>query len=172
MDFFNELATRNYALYVFGLVCFAGAVVTAVLTQTTSTQVLGINSFIKPFKFFLSTVIFTWTMTWYLDYLNDSVTIKAYTWTVIITLTLELVYITGKAAIGQLSHFNVSTPQNAMMFNLMGVAIVMFKGIVNKMEHAGRFWCGTCEDPGHGRPGLPGHRRASPRPAGWWTRGD
>ncbi|MEM7298472.1 MAG: hypothetical protein AAF391_09440 [Bacteroidota bacterium] len=123
MDFLNELAARNYMLYIFGWVCLVGAIVTAILTQTTSTQVLGINAFIKPFKFFLSTVIFTWTMTWFLGYLNDSTMIKAYTWTVIITLAFELIYITAKAAIGQLSHFNVSTSQNALMFSLMGVAI-------------------------------------------------
>lgn len=123
MDFFNELLHRNTALFVFGAICLLGTVVTGILSFTTTTEVMGVNAFIKPFKFFLSTTIFTWTMTWYLGYLNEPVTVNLYVWTVIAVLSFELIYITLRASQGQLSHFNISTSQNATMFSLMGFAI-------------------------------------------------
>ncbi|MEO1253425.1 MAG: hypothetical protein AAFY41_00885 [Bacteroidota bacterium] len=123
MNFFAELAARNFPLYLFGWICLLGAVITAILTQVTTTQVLGINAFIKPFKFFLSTVIFVWSMAWYLGYLPKNPTITIYTWTVILVLAFELIYISIKATVGELSHFNISSSFNATMFSMMGITI-------------------------------------------------
>ena len=123
MDFLNELATRNQALFIFGWVCVGGTLITGALVLFSSTEVLGINAFIKPFKFFLSTVLFSWTMAWYLGHLPPSFTLSAYTWTVIAVLSFELVWITYKASLGELSHFNVSNSFNALMFSMMGLAI-------------------------------------------------
>ncbi len=123
MELLNELAHRNLLLFVFGSVCMIGTIVTGVLIFSTSTEVLGINAYIKPFKFFLSTVIFTWSMAWYVGYLNHPTTVSLYAWTVILVLSFELIYITWKASQGDLSHFNISSAQNAMMFRLMGIAI-------------------------------------------------
>ena len=123
MDFINELSQRNQALFVFGLLCLLGSVATGILSLTTNTEVWGINAYIKPFKFFISSVAFSWSMAWYLGYLDHPKTNMIYTWVVIAVLTFELVYITYKASIGELSHFNVSNPQNAFMFQLMGIAI-------------------------------------------------
>jgi hypothetical protein len=44
---------------------------------------------------------------------------------VVIVFTFELVIIIGQAARGQLSHFNVSTPVNGFLFQLMGMAITL-----------------------------------------------
>ena len=123
MYFFQELISRNAPLFYFGLVCLACSFICIILIQVTQIEVLGINAWIKPFKFFLSTVIFCWTMAWYLGYLPDSKSISIYTWVVIGVLAFELVYISLKAGLGELSHFNVSTPGNATMFSLMGIAI-------------------------------------------------
>ena len=123
MEFFNELASRNFALYLFGWICLAGTVTSALLIFTTSTQVLGINAFIKPFKFYLSTVILSWTLCWYLGHLGSSTLVTSYTWTVILVLSFELFWITFKAANGELSHFNISSALNGTMFSAMGIAI-------------------------------------------------
>lgn len=123
MDLLEELGSRNYPLYLFGWVCLTGAGITGALIFLTDTQVLGISAYIKPFKFFLSTVIFTWSMAWFLGYLNSSGAITAYTWTVIFVLSFELFWITYKAAVGELSHFNVTSSFNAFMFSMMGIAI-------------------------------------------------
>ena len=123
MDLFVELSNRNYPLYMFGWICLIGTFGCGLAIFFSDSQVLGINAYIKPFKFFLSTTIFTWTMAWYLGYLDNSLVIKAYEWTVILTLSFELFWITYKASIGELSHFNVSSSFNSSMFSLMGIAI-------------------------------------------------
>lgn len=123
MEFLAELSNRNTSLYVFGWMCIVASLVMLLLILSFNIQVQGINAFIKPLKFFLSTIIFSWTMAWFLGYLEVSFTTKAYTWTVILVLSFELFWITYKAAQGELSHFNVSSSFNAFMFSLMGIAI-------------------------------------------------
>jgi hypothetical protein len=74
-------------------------------------------------KFFLSTVFFSSTMGWLMHYLNRPLHTIFYSWTLIIMLAFELVYITLRASQGQLSHFNISSAFNGLMFSLMGIAI-------------------------------------------------
>ena len=123
MQFLNELASRNPALYYFGWISLVGALIMLLLIIATSNQVLGINAYIKPFKFFMSTTIFVWSIAWYVHYLNMSGLERWYSWTVILVLGFELFWITFKATQGELSHFNVSSAFNGIMFSLMGITI-------------------------------------------------
>lgn len=50
--FLEILKSRNEPLYWFGLFCFAATLFCALFIQTTQTQVLGINAWYKPLKFF------------------------------------------------------------------------------------------------------------------------
>lgn len=110
-------------LYWFGLICLAGALVCLVMTFVSTKQVIGINAWIKPLKFFLSSVLFAWTMGWLLIYLQEPTKVTVYSWVVVLVLAFELVYITWQASKGALSHFNISNAFNGMMFSLMGIAI-------------------------------------------------
>ncbi|QNA46638.1 hypothetical protein [Lacibacter sediminis] len=121
--FLTELKRRNQTLYFFSLICLVGAVVCIAMIIFSDTVVLGINAWYKPMKFFLSTVIFSCTMGWFMHYLNRPLHTKFYSRTLIITLAFELVYITLRASQGQLSHFNISSAFNGLMFSLMGIAI-------------------------------------------------
>ena len=85
---------------------------------------MGTNVWYKPFKFFLSTTIFVWSMAWYMAYLGASEAIIWYSWGVIVLLGFENLYITVQAGRGQLSHFNISTPWYAGMYQLMAFAAV------------------------------------------------
>ncbi len=123
MEFLNELYLRNTPLYYFGWISIIGAIGCSIMVNVSTIEVLGINAWIKPLKFFLSTTIFCWSMAWYLGYLPQNSIISLYVWTVIVVLSFELIYITYQAAIGQLSHFNVSTSFHSSMFSLMGMAI-------------------------------------------------
>jgi hypothetical protein len=139
--FIAELKRRNQTLFLFGLICLLGAVVCMVMIFLSNAVVLGINAWYKPMKFFLSTVFFSCTMGWLLHYLNKPLHTTFYSWTLIVTLTFELVYITLRASQGQLSHFNISSPFNGLMFSLMGLAITvitLWTGYV-----AFLFWKGT-----------------------------
>lgn len=122
-DFLKELKSRNHAMFYFGAVNLFSAVACLFLILFTNEQVLGINAWIKPFKFFLSSVIFCWSMAWFLHYLEKPRASTIYTWVVIIVFVFENVYIFIQAAKGELSHFNTSSGFHAMMFSLMGVAI-------------------------------------------------
>ena len=123
--FLSTLALRNAPLYYFGWVCLAGALGCAVLTQLSRTQIAGANAWFKPLKFFASTSIFVWTMGWYLGYLGSQPAVPVYTWVVVGALSFELLWITGQAARGQRSHFNVSSPFHAALSAAMGVVIVV-----------------------------------------------
>ncbi|MEJ8843905.1 hypothetical protein WG954_16050 [Lacibacter sp. H375] len=123
--FITELKRRNQTLYLFSLICLFGALVCIAMVFLNDTVVLGINAWYKPMKFFLSTVIFSCTMGWLMYYLNKPLHTIFYSWTLIITLSFELVYITLRASQGQLSHFNISSQFNGLMFSLMGIAITI-----------------------------------------------
>jgi hypothetical protein len=123
--FLTELKTRNKPLYYFGLICLVGAILCAAMIFASDTVVLGINAWYKPMKFFLSTAIFSCTIGWLLFYLNEPSKATYFNWAAIITLGFELLYITLRAAQGQLSHFNISSAFNGMMFSMMGIAITI-----------------------------------------------
>lgn len=124
--FLIQLKSRNKLLYYFGLLNTTGAFVCLLLTGITTTEVLGINAFIKPLKFFVSIVILSFTMGWYMIYLKKQKAVTIYSWVLVLVMTFEMTVVVWQAANGRLSHFNTSTPLYILLFNLMGVAIVIF----------------------------------------------
>ncbi len=125
MRFVKEVFRRNQVLSAYGALNFIAAAVCVILIFNTSVMVNNINAFIKPFKFFLSIGIFCWTMSWIMYYLQSPATVKRFNIMAIIVFTYETVVITWQAANGRLSHFNISTTFYAVLFQLMGVAIVV-----------------------------------------------
>ena len=122
IDFIDTLKSRNEPLYYFGLVCLICAIICLILTRITEVNILGTNAWFKPFKFFLSTTIFLWSMAWYLGYLPQRNAIIWYTWGMIAIFVFEDGYVALQAARGQLSHFNTSTPSYATLYSLMAAA--------------------------------------------------
>jgi hypothetical protein len=123
--FLKTLRNRNPVLYRFGLLCLIGAATCTALALLTTGQVLGINAFIKPAKFFISICIFCWTMGWYTGLLSQRRKVMIYSWVVVSAMIIELVIITGQAALGKLSHFNVTSFVDARLFDVMGLAITV-----------------------------------------------
>lgn len=121
--FLTTLKTRNKALYYFGWVNLICAVLCIVPMIFTNTQVLGVHAWIKPFKFLLSSVIFSWSMGWYMFYLKEQKAVRIFNLVVILSLSFELIYIIWQAAKGELSHFNIATAFHGIMFSLMGIVI-------------------------------------------------
>jgi hypothetical protein len=126
--FLQELRVRNALLYYFGWLNFIGALICIVMIMVSDTQVLGINAWIKPMKFFFSIGIFCWTMGWYVAYLKKPRAAKAYTIMLITVFVYEMFVIVWQAANGRLSHFNISTPLYGVLFSLMGVGILIVTG--------------------------------------------
>lgn len=121
----STLKNRNAVLYGFGLTCLISGAVCIGLTLTTTGQVLGINAFIKPAKFFLSVWIFCWTMAWILPLLDRPRVATVYAWMVVAVMTFELGIIVVQAYRGKLSHFNISSVLDAVLFSSMGIAITL-----------------------------------------------
>lgn len=119
------LRERNALLFWFGLLCLVCGVISFVLVLTTRQRVMGINRFVKPTKFFISIWLFCWTMGWFTGLLVQQSQVGVYSWVVVITMIIELVIITGQAALGNLSHFNISSPLNKGLFMLMGISITV-----------------------------------------------
>ena len=124
-NFLSELKRRNSILYYGGLVTLICAGICLVLMQVTDAEILGVNAWLKPFKFHLSNTIFVWTMAWLCEYLNKPRTVKIYSWMLTLVMATELFYITSQSALGETSHFNVSTAYNNIMWAVMGTSITI-----------------------------------------------
>lgn len=122
--FLDALRDRNEPLFYFGFICLIAAILCLACVRIIPVQVLGTSAWYKPFKFFLSTAIFVWSMAWYLHYLGTSPGVTAYAWGMIVLLGVEDVYILVQAARGITSHFNVSSPVYAAWWRLMAFAAV------------------------------------------------
>lgn len=121
LTFFQVLKFRNEALFYFGALCLAAACLFLLLSQFTSVTVFQVNAWYKPLKFALSTCSLVWAMAWYMHHIPHF-NPKYVNWLFIALLAFEITYIAYMAAIGQKSHFNVSTTFHAVMFSLMAVA--------------------------------------------------
>lgn len=123
--FLLTLRERNAILFWFGLLNLVCCGICLVLVLSTTTQVLGINRFIKPAKFFVSICIFCWSMGWFTGLLAQQAQVRTYNWVVVITMLIEMLIITGQATAGKLSHFNTSSPMDTALFMLMGISITI-----------------------------------------------
>jgi hypothetical protein len=84
----------------------------------------GAPAWLKPFKFAISTAVYSLTLAWIFQWLTDWRRVRRVVgWTTAIVFVLEVAIIGAQAWRGTSSHFNVSTPLDAALFNIMGAAI-------------------------------------------------
>ncbi|MEC4004325.1 hypothetical protein OX283_006635 [Flavobacterium sp. SUN052] len=121
--FIETIKDKNDILFIYGIICLLGAIICFILSKYNSIQILGISGWIKPFKFFLSTAIFTFTIAFYLQFLDNQNQVTIYNWSLILFLSIELILITYQASQGKTSHFNIATSLDKAIFNIMGIAI-------------------------------------------------
>lgn len=141
-----ELRRRDPALFWAAALMAAGAAACIVLMPFDSRQILGINPWIKPFKFYISIAIFLASVGWYMaDTHPVAGARRAVRWTAITTMTVEMICITMQVVRGRTSHFNNDTAFDAMVFSLMGMAItintlaiLLFLAIVRRDTPPGR----------------------------------
>ena len=126
MNFFIELKRRNALLFWFGLFNLAVAIVCLILMPLEETQILGVNRWLKPFKFYSSVGIMILTMGWLLYYLNNPKKIKIFSWLMVITMFFENGLIIAQAIRNTTSHFNATSALNGIVFSFMGILIVIF----------------------------------------------
>jgi len=105
------------AMGVLVVVCLVGLVV-------DPRESLGVNVWEKPLKFAISTAVYAVTWSWLIGQLQRFQRVAWWAGTIsAILLLIELVIITGAAAAGITSHFNVSTPVSTALWSIMAASI-------------------------------------------------
>lgn len=112
-------------LFALAVAMVALAAFCAVAMFVDPRQVTGLDVWVKPFKFAVSTAIYSVTLAWLVGQL---VRLRRVGWIAgtiaTIGLTIELVIITAFAAAGDTSHFNVTTPLHTAAWSAMAFSIV------------------------------------------------
>ncbi len=125
-SFFSQLRSRNPLLYWFGWYNLVAGIICIAMIFLDDMQLLGINRWIKPAKFFISVALMIWTMGWLLHYLNAKKKVLVISWLLVISMFFENAIIALQAYRGVTSHFNVTSNLNGMLFSLMGIFIILF----------------------------------------------
>jgi hypothetical protein len=126
MNFFNELKQRNKLLYWFGWCNLLAGMICLILVFVDDQQILGINRWIKPLKFFMSVSIMVWTMGWIMYYLDNKKAVKRCSWLIVLSMFIENFLITLQSARGTTSHYNSTSSLNAVLFSILGIFILVF----------------------------------------------
>lgn len=105
----------GFLLVALGLLPFDARVVT------------GLPVWVKPAKFALSGLLYLWTLGWLLADLPAEAqrAVRRISWGVALSMVVEMVCITGQAARGTTSHYNIASGFDMLVFNLMGVFILL-----------------------------------------------
>jgi hypothetical protein len=112
-------------LVVAGLMVFL-ALFALVARFINPVDVTGLNQWDKPLKFSLSFIIYCVTWSWLIGQLQRGRQVASIAGTLMgIMAIVEMVIITGAAAVGTTSHFNVSTPFSTNLWVVMSIAITI-----------------------------------------------
>jgi hypothetical protein len=88
--------------------------------------ITGAPAWLKPAKFALSIAVYVFSLAWTFTFIPGFPrTRRIVGWVTSIVMGVELAIIALQAARGTTSHFNFSTPVNAALFAVMGMAIVL-----------------------------------------------
>ncbi|MDQ1082402.1 MULTISPECIES: hypothetical protein [Microbacterium] len=98
--------------------------VTGVAAVVDPREILGQNAWFKPMKFAISLGLYAITIAWMIGQLRRWRRVADIAGTVTaVAIVAEIVIITGAAAAGTTSHFNVTTPLNSTLWVVMGASI-------------------------------------------------
>jgi hypothetical protein len=126
-DVLRRATGWNRPLMSFVAVMAILTVVTGVGILTDPRVLLGAPIWLKPFKFAVSFVLYGTTMAWMLSLLPKRSRLASWGAVVLVaTASIEMILITMQAWRGVTSHFNATTPFDAMVFNVMGTSIMVF----------------------------------------------
>lgn len=121
-----RLFNEQRPLLIAGLTALAAFLILAVVSLFDPTEILGINRWIKPMKFFISFAFFFWTIALFLSFLSGRDRFSRFiSWGFITIYVIEMFIIVLQAARGTTSHFNVEEPFDAILYAVMGIAIAV-----------------------------------------------
>jgi hypothetical protein len=125
-EFFAELRQKQFLLIYGGIASLALLLILAIVSLFDSSQILGINRWIKPMKFFLSIGVYFWTVAVFLYFLEGfEKSKKIIAVGVTALMSGEMFLLVTQALRGTTSHFNHSSAFNELVFSLMGLLILI-----------------------------------------------
>jgi hypothetical protein len=127
---FHSLSKVHRPLFISGLFTIVMGVFFIAGIFLDSRYITGAPAWLKPTKFAISVSIYTFTILWFLSFVDTSKKwrarmVKTLGWGLVLTLAAEWVGIITQVFRGTTSHFNVSSPLNAALWSLMGIAIMI-----------------------------------------------
>ncbi len=126
----DQLRHWHRPLLVLAALMVSVALAATIGSLIDSREVTGLGVWLKPLKFALSIVIYAVTLSWLIGQLVRGRRIAAVAGTLsAIALLVEMVVIIGFAAVGDTSHFNVSTALHAAAWSVMAASIVVVWGM-------------------------------------------
>lgn len=89
-------------------------------------EITGVNGWVKPLKFAVSSAVYAGSIAWIATLLpTSSRWYKLASWTIAVSLLIETSLITLQVARGTVSHYNISTPLDTTILSLMATFISM-----------------------------------------------
>ena len=124
-----ELHRRHAAWTSSAIVLCILAICCVVLMAIDTRTLNDVSVWMKPLKFCLSLAIYFATLACFVPLLPQGLFQhwegRLVTWVTLVAGAFEIAYITVQAALGEASHFNVSTPFHARMYSLMGIGATL-----------------------------------------------
>jgi hypothetical protein len=111
-------------LYTFAVAMAALVPVLAVLAVLDDRVLLGARLWLKPLKFAISFLAYSATLAWMLGQLRERA-LRRTGWLIVAASAIEMVIITGQAALGNRSHFNDDGALGSALFSVMGATVVV-----------------------------------------------
>ncbi len=122
----NRLWQASPPLTVVGALMLAVAGASLVGMLVDPRIITGAPAWLKPAKFAASIAIYTLTLAWIFSVIPEwARTRRIVGWTTALVFVLEVAIIDAQAWRGTTSHFNVSTTVDAVLFGVMGSAILL-----------------------------------------------
>jgi hypothetical protein len=141
----KHLWKTNAPLMVSGLLMLPALALALVGLIVDPRIVTGAPAWLKPAKFAISIAIYVFTLAWAFTLIPEwKKTRRIVGWTTAIAMVMELAIIDFQAFRGTTSHFNVGIPLDAVLFTLMGIAIIA--QTLTSVVVAIAFWRQTFED--------------------------
>ena len=126
VELIGRLWRGSPPLTMAGALMLAAAAVSLVGMIADPRVITGAPAWLKPFKFAVSTAVYSLTLAWVFGWLPDWRRVRRVVgWTTAIVFVVEVAIIAAQAWRGTTSHFNVATPLDAALFAVMGVAILI-----------------------------------------------
>lgn len=120
----KELFYRNKLTTATGFIFLGLAFFLSIYAFFDTVTILGVNSMIKPIKFFVSTGIYLLTLSWLLYYVENQRRVQRFSLLAVFVMSFENSVITIQALRGTRSHFNQTDLAGGVLYGLMGVFIV------------------------------------------------